>query len=589
MSDAKRLTNRNEQIAAMLADGEQLKNFYRFIAQNPHINLHDACQIIIERPNATVCFSFNEWAAMDRRVTKGRKGIAYYDNDGYKQFVFDANDTHGDNRYSRPILPMKRLLGGLDELNGTDLATDEQSDYRKIRKGVQLYLQEQDSLSGDTERDKLLIDGVTFSLYARTGFPKSASINMRGLPYSYVENAAFVKDVYILTDSLTQDIEEAYTERREEVKVIDDTDEETVSDEPIISVGQTEEKKIVETHSAIISNYQGYDILLRWTHPESTDRECEVYIGKRENYDNKGHYDNSDNSLLLISTNEKMFNFLSGSGWVLSQQEMIDEGLFTEQDYKEFYELENGPLKGFEKTGEIKFEIDIDKKDSGVPFRYPNWQDEIEPVGQTEKEAEEPKHPMYPYYKRYMDAQKQYSKAIVFMRLGDFYEMLGDSAVIASKTLDLTLTGRDVGLPERVAMCGVPFHAMDKYLDKMLESRGVVLIEPDKEPIYILSHAEALGQSAEAEKENPAEGISFDPAPLRRRRPHHPLRHAALCVRALGGSGLQRLDASLRSVAHAFGPACHPPPDHPGPFRQKASKTSGPSGLRPRPAGGPGP
>ncbi len=79
MSDTKRLTNRNEQVAAMLADGEQLKNFYRFIAQNPHINLHDACQIIIERPNATVCFSFNEWAAMDRRVTKGRKGIAYYD------------------------------------------------------------------------------------------------------------------------------------------------------------------------------------------------------------------------------------------------------------------------------------------------------------------------------------------------------------------------------------------------------------------------------------------------------------------------------------------------------------------------------
>lgn len=367
MSDTKRLTNRNEQIAAMLADGEQLKNFYRFIAQNPHINLHDACQIIIERPNATVCFSFTEWQALDRRVTKGRKGIAYYDSDGYKQFVFDANDTHGDNRYSRPILPMKRLLGGLDELNGTDLATDEQSDYRKIHKGVQLYLQEQDSLSGDTERDKLLVDGVTFSLYARTGFPKSASINMHGLPYSYSENAAFVKDVYILTDSLTQDIEEAYAQSRAEVKVIDDTEEDAISDEPIIFVGQ------------------------------------------------------------------------------------------------------------------------------------------------TKKEAEEPKHPMYPYYKRYMDAQKQYPKAIVFMRLGDFYEMLGDSAVIASKTLDLTLTGRDVGLPERVAMCGVPYHAMDKYLDKMLESRGVVLIEPDKEPIYILSHAEALGQSAETEEEKPKPTITEIP------------------------------------------------------------------------------
>lgn len=50
MNETKRLSNRNEAVAAMLADGEQLKNFYRFIAQNPHINLHDACQIIVETP-----------------------------------------------------------------------------------------------------------------------------------------------------------------------------------------------------------------------------------------------------------------------------------------------------------------------------------------------------------------------------------------------------------------------------------------------------------------------------------------------------------------------------------------------------------
>ena len=47
MSENNRLSTRNAKIAAMLADGGQLKNFYRFIAQNPYINLHDACQIII--------------------------------------------------------------------------------------------------------------------------------------------------------------------------------------------------------------------------------------------------------------------------------------------------------------------------------------------------------------------------------------------------------------------------------------------------------------------------------------------------------------------------------------------------------------
>ncbi len=218
-----RLTERNATIAAMFEDGEQLKNFYRFISQNPHINLRDACQIILERPNATVCYTFSEWAAMDRRVTKGRKGIAYYDTDGYKQFVFDASDTHGDTRYTRPILPMKRLLGGLDVLNGTQLSDDERSDYRKIHDGVYAYLQAQDELTGDKERDKLIIEGIAFSLYSKTGFPKSAGIKLSGLPYSYAENAEFVKEVYIRTDMLVQDIEEAFQNKPQEVKVIDDS------------------------------------------------------------------------------------------------------------------------------------------------------------------------------------------------------------------------------------------------------------------------------------------------------------------------------------------------------------------------------
>lgn len=93
-----RLSDRNKEIQAMLADGERLKDFYCFSAQNPHINLHDACQIVIVRPNASVCFSFEEWNAMERRVTKNRKGIPYYDSDGYKRFVFDVNDTHGQAR-----------------------------------------------------------------------------------------------------------------------------------------------------------------------------------------------------------------------------------------------------------------------------------------------------------------------------------------------------------------------------------------------------------------------------------------------------------------------------------------------------------
>ena len=162
MSENKRLSERNAKIASMLSDGELLKNFYRFIAQNPYINLHDACQIVIERPDATVCNSMEEWNALGRRVTKGRKAISYYDHDGYKQFVFDAADTHGEERYQRPIFPLKRMLIGLDELNGTSLYDDLRGDYRKIHNGVYTYLEKSGALTGDEQHDNLLSEGVAF-------------------------------------------------------------------------------------------------------------------------------------------------------------------------------------------------------------------------------------------------------------------------------------------------------------------------------------------------------------------------------------------------------------------------------------------
>lgn len=68
---------------------------------------------------------------------------------------------------------------------------------------------------------------------------------------------------------------------------------------------------------------------------------------------------------------------------------------------------------------------------------------------------------------QYLDVKDKYKDALIFYRLGDFYEMFFDDAVTASKELDLTLTGRDCGLPERAPMCGVPFHAVDSYIAKL--------------------------------------------------------------------------------------------------------------------------
>ena len=357
-----RLSERNAKIAAMLERGEQLKNFYRFIAQNEYINLHDACQIVIERPDATVCNTLEEWNAMGRRVIKGRKSIVYYDHDGYKQFVFDANDTYGDGRYQRPTLPLKHLLVGLDVLNGTSLYEDAgRSDYRKIHNGVYTYLERHGELTGDEQYDGLLAEGIAYSLYCKTGFPKTEYISLHGLPYSYRENAAFVKELYIRSDLMSEEIEEAYQSKQSEVKIIDDTDEEMVSDEPVIQSETAEQTEMQEQ-------------------PDS------------------------------------------------------------------------------------------------------------------EQEAPEQDATISPVYRRYLDAQQLNPQAIVLLQVGDFWEVMGENAQTVAEELKLTLTSREVGLPDRVPMCGFPYHVTETYLEKILEKHGVILAEEGKEPIYVLSHAEALEQ-----------------------------------------------------------------------------------------------
>ncbi|MBP3375789.1 MAG: DNA mismatch repair protein MutS, partial [Clostridia bacterium] len=70
---------------------------------------------------------------------------------------------------------------------------------------------------------------------------------------------------------------------------------------------------------------------------------------------------------------------------------------------------------------------------------------------------------------QYFEIKKNYKDHLLFYRLGDFYEMFFDDAIIASRALDLTLTGRDCGEAERAPMCGVPFHSVDTYIGRLIE------------------------------------------------------------------------------------------------------------------------
>lgn len=142
-------------------------------------------------------------------------------------------------------------------------------------------------------------------------------------------------------------------------------------------------KDNVIVQSASHSHYKGMDIFTK---------DGQVFIGKELNYDNHGNYDNSDNSLQFVSGNEKMFSMLSGTGWVLSQQEMIDNGAFTAEDYKEYATVREQLASQYEQEEEPLFEIDIEEKGSGVPFRYPDWTQEIynneRSTGMAEKDRE---------------------------------------------------------------------------------------------------------------------------------------------------------------------------------------------------------
>lgn len=113
-------------------------------------------------------------------------------------------------------------------------------------------------------------------------------------------------------------------------------------------------------------------------------------------------------------------------------------------------------------------------------------EEEIAEVMEREQEEQRIAPPLPPvqprpsaWYERYLSVKAKYTDSILFYRLGDFYEMFGNDAKTTANALALTLTGRDCGLKERIPMTGIPFHAADAYITKLV-SHGykVTVAEP---------------------------------------------------------------------------------------------------------------
>lgn len=90
---------------------------------------------------------------------------------------------------------------------------------------------------------------------------------------------------------------------------------------------------------------------------------------------------------------------------------------------------------------------------------------------------------MTPMMEQYFEVKEKYRDYILFYRLGDFYEMFFEDAKIASRELELTLTGRDCGEEQRAPMCGVPFHSAEGYIGRLIAAGyKVAICEQTEDP-----------------------------------------------------------------------------------------------------------
>ena len=108
---------------------------------------------------------------------------------------------------------------------------------------------------------------------------------------------------------------------------------------------------------------------------------------------------------------------------------------------------------------------------------------------------------MSPMMQEYCKTKEQYKDCILFYRLGDFYEMFFDDALLVTRELEITLTGKDCGLEERAPMCGVPYHAVDVYLNKLVaKGYKVAICEQAEDPKQaVAAQLPALEAAANAE------------------------------------------------------------------------------------------
>ncbi len=149
--------------------------------------------------------------------------------------------------------------------------------------------------------------------------------------------------------------------------------------------------------------------------------------------------------------------------------------IFDKFDDTDVKDTANDDLTTESDTDDDEF-IEEDKKDA-------LWQSDEEI--QTQQAVD--KQQGNPTYQKYTAYQAEHPTAIVAYRLGDFYEVLGDNAVLLGNELDLTITSRDVGLQDRIPMVGFPYHTAENYFAKIVKKHDLYIIENERDTQFIPS------------------------------------------------------------------------------------------------------
>ena len=130
---------------------------------------------------------------------------------------------------------------------------------------------------------------------------------------------------------------------------------------------------------------------------------------------------------------------------------------------------------------------DEQKQPADEPDDEPTDEDYAEADEAVQEPLPPPAKPQgSPVWQRYVKLEQNYPDHIAVMRVGDFYEVFGENACILAKELTLTLTGRDVGLSERVPMIGFPYHAAQNYFQKMVRCGHRLAVMDAEDNIYTL-------------------------------------------------------------------------------------------------------